>query len=106
MDSEKTKFLDKKFKGTGEVKDYHFMRIKETKLIALYKVSFKSFIHYEVFKRRVNVSLNKEEYPSSEEFGITAHTAPDKERAEAIFKTLQKEEKALIAKMKKSSKTK
>ncbi len=99
MKSKGTKYLDKEFKGSGEVRGYHFERVKQTGLVAMYKVSYKKNVaHYEVFKRRINNQFSVETYPSAKQFGKIAFTTFSLKSAKEIFKRLQEEEEVRINK--------
>ena len=98
MESKGIKYLEKEFKGSGEVQGYHFKRVKQTGLVAMYEVWYDRIFHYEVFKRRINNQYDIETYPSAKQFGKTAFTTFDKEYAEKLFKKLQEKEEARINK--------
>ena len=84
------KKIPKRFNGKGEVKGYLFVRIKQTKKVAMYRVSYKNHEHYEVFVRKTNTLFNNESYPSRHQFGISAFTYFSKEGAEEKFNRLDK----------------
>lgn len=84
------KRIPKQFTGIGEVKGYSFDRIKQSKTVAMYKVSFEKSVHYEVFIRKINTLFNNESYPSKHKFGRSAFTLLTKEKAEEKYKELNK----------------
>jgi len=96
MESKEIKYLERDFMGSGEVDGYHFLRVKQTGLVAMYEVRHDCVLHYEVFRRRINNQFSVETYPSAKQFGKTAFTTFSKEYAEELFKKLQEEEEVRI----------
>jgi hypothetical protein len=82
------KELEKKFVGKGQVKGFKFTQIKQNENGYIYEVESNGFIHYEVFKRKVNRLYNCISYPSNKSFGLWAKTYKKLDSAINYFKTL------------------
>lgn len=98
-------YLAKCFTGTGEVKDFKFIQLKESDFAYIYQViTGDEIFHYEVFKRKkVNICTKfdpenkiyeysetefKEIYPKSEDFGVWGWTFKNFNKALEKFNTL------------------
>tara|TARA_R110002020_G_scaffold473167_2_gene702053 strand:+ start:626 stop:907 length:282 start_codon:yes stop_codon:yes gene_type:complete len=82
------KELKEYFSGRGQVKEYVFNQISQTKHVYLYEVRGKDTIHYEVFKRVENTMYDCVSYPSDKAFGVWAWTCLTLERAKEKFNEL------------------
>lgn len=83
------KKLEKSFIGRGEVRGFEFKRLFESPKAYLYEVNNSSGgLYYEVFKKRINSRYATETYPSAKQFGKTAWTTKDLNKAKSIFNNL------------------
>lgn len=89
------------FNGTGEVSGASFRMVKRTENFLMYRVRMFEKVYYEVFrikhsptcidfkKRIYSETEQKEVYPRSTQFGVTAWTTESKERALEILEEKQ-----------------
>jgi len=94
-----------KFTGRAEVKGFSFTQILDGVYAYLYEVNTGDTIHYEVFKKRsqflcidfkkhiYSEDIKKEQYPNRNQFGVTALTFKDLDKATSRIFKLEKAEK-------------
>jgi len=102
----KTRKLEKRFIGVGEVKGFYFKQIKTSPHGYIYEVRSTAKPHYEVLLRRSNpICIDftnrvysttdfKENYPKKTGFGRYAWTAMTLENAEEILKKINRDARA------------
>ena len=98
----KTIKLPLNFDGKGEVKGFTFAMVKESDFGYIYESNSGERVHYEVFrkvfasvcvdfeKRIYSKTEQKEVYPNSKKFGLTAFSVPRLEKAIEILETFKK----------------
>jgi hypothetical protein len=94
------KELEKEFIGVGEVKGFKFRQIRSSEVAYVYEVSSDDKLYYEIFKRlKSNVCIDfekhiysevdfKEKYPKANQFGISAWSAFDLDKAIIVFNNI------------------
>jgi hypothetical protein len=82
------KQLEKQFIGRGQVKGFIFTQIKKSEKAYIYKVDTGTSTHYEVFRHRENTQYNCVSYPSNKQFGITAWSCSNLDKAIERFEGL------------------
>ena len=83
------KKLEKYFIGKGEVRGFLFRQVFESLNAYLYAIMHSDgSMYYEAFKKRINTLYNTESYPSSKQFGISAWTFTDYNKALNKFNQL------------------
>lgn len=95
--------LPDKFTGTGEVKGFVFIKLKESENVFLYQVKDEGNVWYEIIKSElVAKCINFAErmysdtdfkyvYPKAKDFGRIAWTKKSLEEAEELFEEICKE---------------
>jgi hypothetical protein len=86
------KQLPLEFSGRGEVKSYSYKQIKRSNLCYIYEVLAENGqTWYEVFKAKINPLYGNISYPSSKQFGLSAWSARNLEKALMRFEKITKE---------------